>query len=243
MNKIKLYFLAASLLVALASCTKTEDISNPAANAATTGAANLSLNNRLQAGFIIDSSTLHFLPAGSLPSGYNKFRKQLTYDTLSAANKPVVYDTNTVITILTYVKGDDSAINRRSINFRFFGVPTLYPGGRATSNWIKPLSNPPQSAVQAAEDSIRNFAPRSIDVLNTVTQSSIRVNTTAPFEITKVKSEVLSGISYSTYLIKLSYTIPPSLSGKLVSINFSVSSSTIRNDIGNVNWNYAFRVR
>ena len=56
-------------------------------------------------------------------------------------------------------------------------------------------------------------------------------------------TENLNGISYSTYLVKHSYIIPIALSTKLVSINFSISSGTLRNDVGNVNWNYAFRVR
>jgi hypothetical protein len=241
MKQIMKYILFAfAISTAIVSCKKEEANLNGAANSATAGASYLSLNNRIMSAFVIDSSSFPQIPAGILPISYNRFRKQLTYDTIATANKPRVYNVGDAINIVAFVKGDDSAIAKRSISFKFFGVPTIYPGASAATNWIKAISNPPQSPIQAAEDSIRGFVPRSIDVLNTVNVASIVVNNTFPINITKVNAEQINGIAYSTYIVQLSYVIPAALSGKLTSINFSVGTG--RNDIGTVNWNYAFRV-
>ena len=242
---INFLIVAVTFSTITVSCTKDDEGINGDANQATANASYLSLNNRILAAFVINQSTLPNVAAGLLPVNgtYNKLRKQLTYDTISAANKATIYNVGDTITLLTYVRGDDSAIAKRSLSYKFFGVPTLYPGGRPADNWVKPISNPQVSFIQSAEDSVRNFAPRSIDVLNTVNFSAITVTNTFPLEVTKVASEKLSGINYNTYLVKLNYIIPIALSTKLVSINFSVSAGTLRNDVGNVNWNYAFRVR
>jgi hypothetical protein len=241
MKQIMKYMLFAfTIIIAMVSCKKEEANINAAANSATAGASYLSLNNRIMSAFVIDSSSFPQIATGILPVSYNKFRKQLTYDTIATANKPRVYNVGDAINIVAFVKGDDSAIAKRNISFKFFGVPTIYPGASAATNWIKAVSNPPQSPIQAAEDSIRGFAPRSIDVLNTINVASISVTNTFPVNITKVNTEQINGIAYSSYIVQLSYVIPAALSGKLTSINFSVGTG--RNDIGTVNWNYAFRV-
>jgi hypothetical protein len=237
---IKYILIAFAITIVIVSCKKQEANVNAAANSATAGASYLSLNNRIMSAFVIDSSSFPQIAAGILPASYNKFRKQLTYDTIATANKPRVYNVGDVINIVAFVKGDDSAIAKRNISFKFFGVPTIYPGASAATNWIKVVSNPPQSLIQAAEDSIRGFAPRSIDVLSTVNFATISTTNTTPFTITKVSAEQINGIAYSSYVVQLSYVIPAALSGKLTSVNFSVGTG--RNDIGTVNWNYAFRV-
>jgi hypothetical protein len=247
---IKIILVATTIASIAVGCTK-DDVVDTTANQALTSASTFSLSNRLLAGFVIDSSSVPNLSTSLLPTGYNGFRKLLTYDTIASGNKPKVYTVGQVINISTYVRGDDAAIANilNGINFRFFGVPTIYTGAASSSNWIKSVSNPPQSPVQAAEDSIRGFVPRSIDVLNTVSLPTINAGAVTPFTIFKVNTELSNGISYSTYLVNLAYTIPASLSGKLISVNFSVrtslsgtTASSFRNDLGNVNWNYAFRV-
>ncbi len=227
-------------VVAIISCTKNNDDMNAAANTANTAAATFSLNNRILAGFVIDSTSIPNLPVGTLPGGYNKFRKQLTYDTISSANKPRLYSVGDTIIVLAYVKGDDIAIATRSINFKFFAVPTFFT---ASGNWIRNTTNPPQSPIQSAEDSIRGFAPRSIDVFSTVSRPVITEITDTLVRIKKVGTEQVNGIGNTTYLVQLNYVIPVALSGKLTSINFAVGTGNLRNDLGNVNWNYAFRVR
>ncbi len=245
-----------NLLVAItvigfaASCTKDEVI-NTDANAGLAGASTFTLSNRLLAGFVLDS-TAAGVPAGALPTGYNNFRKQLTYDTIATANKPKIDTVGQVITIAVFIKGDDAAISNslNGINFRFFGTPTLYPFASSASNWVKLASNPPQSFIQAAEDSIRGFIPKATDVLATVASPAIAAGSTPTFTITKVAAENINGVSYSTYVILLTYSIPPAFAGKLISVNFctrtslsGASPSNFRNDLGNVNWNYAFRVK
>ncbi len=251
MKSILKNLLAALTVMAFAaSCTKDETI-NTDANAGLASATTFSLSNRLLAGFVLDS-TAAGVPAGALPAGYNNFRKLLTYDTIATANKPKLDTVGQVITIVAFIKGDDAAIANaaNSINFRFFGTPTLYPGAPSSSNWVKSVSNPPQSPVQAAEDSIRGFIPKAADVLATAALPTITVGNTTPFTVTKIAAETIGGVPYSTYLVQLNYTIPAALAGKLVSINFSArtslsgtSPSSFRNDLGNVNWNYAFRVK
>ncbi len=232
----KIFLLAMVLSATIFSCSKNNDAINGAANTATAASSNLVLSNRVLAAFVIDSSSLS-IPAASLPAkGYNKFRKQLTYDTLSTANKPKIYNIGDTITLLAYIKGDDFALSKRSLNIRFFQVPTSFT---SSTSFIKPTALYP---IQAAEDSIRNFAPRSIDVLNQVSFASIAPAVTDSLKVTLLAPESVNGINYNTYLVQYNYVIPVALSGKLISVNFTVGTS-LRNDIGNVNWIYAFYVR
>lgn len=237
---IKKYLVTIAVATAIVSCTKNNDAIDVAANTANTAATTFSLNNRVLAAFVIDSSSIPGLPAGTLPAGYNKFRKQLTYDTIASANKPKVYNVGDTVIVLAYVKGDDNAIGKRNINFKFFGIPTFYT---SSGNWIKVTTNPPQSPIQAAEDSIRGFAPRSIDVFSTVSRPAIAEITDTLVSIKKVGTGQVNSINNTTYLVQLNYIIPVELSGKLTSINFAVGTGNLKNDLGNVNWNYAFKVR
>lgn len=213
-------------------CSKDDDTLDAAGNAATAASTSLSLNNRVFSGFVLDSSSIKNLPAGSLPAAgsYNKFRKLLTYDTLALANKPVLYNVGDVLTIIAYMKGDDSAISKRRINVRFFQPPTSFVTPTAIST------------IQRAEDSYRGFAPATADILNTVSSTSI-TNASAPFTVTKVATETSGGVNVNTYLIRLTYTISMALAGKLISINLTANTSGAASDLGNVNWIYAFRVR
>ena len=231
-SKIKYSLMVMLAAITLVGCTKDDNTLDPAGNTATAASTALSLNNRVFSGFVLDSSSIKNLPAGSLPAAgtYNKFRKLLTYDTLAAANKPVVYSAGDVLTVIAYMKGDDSAIAKRRINFRFFQPPASF----VTPTAISPI--------QRAEDFYRGFAPATADVLNTVSSTSI-TNASAPFMVTKVATETSGGVNVNTYLIKLTYTIPVALAGKLISINLSANTSGAASDLGNVNWIYAFRVR
>ena len=238
MKSIIKLFLAAGLLgTALAGCGKNNDEVNGPANTATAASANLTLVNRVLAAFVIDSSSFASTAAVTLPSaGYNKFRKQLTYDTLAAANKPKVYKVGDTLVILTYVKGDDYSLSKRSLNFRFFQIPTAFS---SSTSFIKPTALYP---IQSAEDSIRNFAPRLIDVLHQLSFAAIAATSSDSLKVSALPAESVNGINYSTYLVQYNYKIPASLSGKLISVNFAVGT-TLRNDLGNVNWIYAFYVR
>jgi hypothetical protein len=229
MNRyIKLAFM--SLVIITVSCSKSNDDINAASNAATAASSSLTLNNRVFAAFIGDSSTLPNLAAGVLPVSYNKFRKLLTYDTASAANKPPVYKVGDVINIVTYVKGDDSAIVKRKINFRFFQPPASF----VTPTALYPL--------QKAEDSYRGFVPASADILDFIS-APIAPTSTSPFNISIVGKESIGGINSNIYLVQFAYTIPATLLGKLVSVNFTTNTAGAASDIGNVNWIYAFRVK
>ncbi len=229
MNRyIKLGFITA--IIVTVSCSKNSDAINAAANTVKAASSSLSLNNRVLAAFISDSSTLLNLASGVLPGSYNKFRKLLTYDTSATANKAPVYQVGDVINILTYIKGDDSAIVKRKINFRFFQPP---------SSFITPTALYP---LQKAEDSYRGFAPASADILDFISVP-IAATSTSPFNISIVGKESIGGINSNIYLIQLSYTIPISLMGKLVSINFTTNTTGAASDIGNVNWIYAFKIK
>ncbi|MFC4261844.1 hypothetical protein ACFOWM_03050 [Ferruginibacter yonginensis] len=230
-NILKYAFVVAAVAAVTTSCKKFDTNINGAANTTTSAASYLTLNNRVQAAFVIDSSTLPYLPAGLLPSSYNKFRKLLTYDTVATVNKPTIYNVGDVINIVGYLKGDDSAIAKRRINFRFFQPP---------SSFITPTALFP---MQRAEESYRGFAPATADILNTVSTTNIAPTNVAPFNVSIVNNESIAGINYNTYLVRLTYTIPASLSGKLISINLTANTAGAAADIGNVNWIYAFRVR
>lgn len=217
-------------IVAFTACTKDNNDINGAANTATAASSNLSLNNRVIAAFVKDSSTLPNINVGANGT-YNKFRKFLTYDTIVVANKTPVYNVGDVINVVAYLKGDDSAIAKRRINFRFFQTPASFITPTATN------------VLQRAEDSYRGFAPATTDILNSVSLSSITPTTVSPFDVSIVGNEKIAGINYNTYLVKLSYTIPVSFTGKIISINFTANTSGSAADLGNVNWIYAFRVR
>jgi hypothetical protein len=228
---IKLLTMVLVIAMVMVSCKKDADTTNAAANTANAAANTFSLNNRVLAAFVLDGNTL---PNIALPASFNKFRKLLTYDTIATANKPVVYNVGDVITILGYVKGDDNAISRRNINIRFFQP--------SPSTFNRPTDLYP---TQRAEDSIRNYAPNTAagaTILDQLATLNISNTATTPFTISTASTEVVNGVNYTTFLIKVDYTIPATLSGKLVSINFNINNS-LRNDIGNVNWIYAFRVR
>lgn len=238
MKSIHKIFLACGLTVFfITGCSKNNDDVNGAANTAIASSANLTLANRVLAAFVIDSTTLKIALPGTLPAtGYNKFRKLLTYDTTTASNKPKIYNVGDTVIILAYIKGDDYALGKRGLNFRFFQVPTAFS---SSGSFIKPAALYP---IQAAEDSIRNFAPRSIDILSQVNFTSISPIITDSLKVFSLPSEIVNGINYSKLLVQYNYIIPAALSSKLISVNFTVGP-TLRNDIGNVNWIYAFYVR
>jgi hypothetical protein len=236
-SKLKILLAVVAMLTTIISCSKNNDEPNGPANTATAASSNLTLSNRVVAAFVIDSSSLRAIPTGTLPtSGYNKFRKQLTYDTLTSANKPKVYKVGDTVTILAYVKGDDYSIGKRGLYFRFFQVPTAFS---SATSFIKPTALFP---IQSAEDSIRNFAPRTVDVLSQVSFATIAPTSSDSLKVSALAGENVNGIKYSTYLVQYNYIIPAALSGKLISVNFTVSTA-LRNDLGNVNWIYAFYVR
>ncbi len=228
---IKLLTITSAAALTMVSCKKDADTTNAAANTANAAATTFSLNNRVLAAFVLDGNTL---PGVALPANYNKFRKLLTYDTIAAANKPTVYNVGDVITILGYVKGDDNAISKRNINVRFF-QPSPATFNRPTDLY----------PTQRAEDSIRNYAPNTAagaTILDQISIVSITNTTSVPYTINTTSTELVNGVNYATFLVKIDYTIPATMAGKLVSINFNVNNS-LRNDIGTVNWIYAFRVR
>ena len=221
---------AVCLSLAITSCTKTDNNINGIANTATAASTGLSLNNRVTAAFVKDSSTLPNINVG--PNGtFNKFRKFLTYDTTASFNKAPVYNVGDVINVVAFLKGDDSAVAKRKINFRFFQTP---------ASFITPTA---ANVLQRAEDSYRGFAPASTDVISTSSLPSITQTSVAPFAVSIAGTESIGGINYTTYLVKLNYTIPATFSGKLISINFTANTAGSASDIGNVNWIYAFRVR
>lgn len=227
---IKQSITAVCIFTIFTACTKNDMEVNGAANTATAASSNLSLNNRITAAFVKDSSTLPNVNVGATGT-YNKFRKFLTYDTIATANKTPVYNVGDVINVVAYLKGDDSAIAKRRINFRFFQTP---------SSFVTPTA---VNVLQRAEDSYRGFAPATADILATASLTSITATTVSPFDIGIVATENIAGISYKTYLVKLNYTIPASLAGKIISINFTTNTAGAATDLGNVNWIYAFRVR
>ena len=95
----KLSFIIA-VAAAIISCTKNNDDINAVANSANNASATFSLSNRVIAAFVIDASSIPEAPAGILPVNFNKFRKQLTYDTIADANKPKEYSVvDTIIVV------------------------------------------------------------------------------------------------------------------------------------------------
>lgn len=229
-STVKILFACMAIVATVISCSKNNDSTNAMANTTIAGSANLTMVNRVMAAFVIDSSSLSFTTPGILPTGFNQFRKQLTYDTIASANKPKTYKVGDTLTILTYVKGDNYAISKRGLNIRFFQTP---------STFVKPAAAYP---VQAAEDSIRNFAPKASDILNQVNFTTIAPTVSDSLNVTALPAIATNGINYSTFLVRYRYIIPAILQGKLVSVNFTVSN-TLRNDIGNVNWILAFYVK
>ena len=226
---IKILFACTAILTMAISCSKNNNFTYGAANTAIASSANLTLVNRVLAAFVVDSTSLSFTTPGTLPVGYNKFRKQLTYDTLAKANKPTMYKVGDTLMILAYVKGDDYAISKKSLNFKFFQTPVAV---------IKPTALYP---VQAAEDATRNFAPKASDVLNQVNFAKIAATVSDSLNVTALPAQLNNGINYSTYLVQYRYVIPAALKGKLVSINFT-TDLTLVSDIGHVNWMLAFYV-
>ena len=243
MTSIFKYFVCALTLVAtMISCKKYETTTDGAANTTIASSSSLSLNNRVLAGFVVDANTLPGFQAGQLPSSYNKFRKLLTYDTTAAANKTPAYIAGDVITIVTYLKGDDFSISKRRINFSLFKAPTAF---------ITP-ANPPTvvNVLQNAEDRYRSYQPGAIGTATaadtTFTLANITPTTTAPFNVINAFKESVNGINYNTYLVQFTFTIPAPYNGKFVpgqvfSINFN--AGVAGGDLGNVNWIYAFRIR
>ena len=222
--------VAVCIFTVFSACTKDNMEVNGSANTATAASSNLSLNNRITAAFVKDSSTLPNVNVGATGT-YNKFRRFLTYDTIATVNKTPVYNVGDVINVVAYLKGDDSAIAKRRINFRFFQTPTSF---------ITPTA---VNVLQRAEDSYRGFAPATADILATASLTSISSTTVSPFDVSLVGTETIGGINYNIYLVKLIYTIPASFSGKIISINFTTNTAGSGTDLGNVNWIYAFRVR
>ncbi len=222
--------VAVCIFTIFSACTKDNMEVNGSANTATAASSNLSLNNRITAAFVKDSSTLPNVNVGATGT-YNKFRRFLTYDTIATVNKTPVYNVGDVINVVAYLKGDDSAIAKRRINFRFFQTPTSF---------ITPTA---VNVLQRAEDSYRGFAPATADILATASLTSISATTVSPFDVSLVGTEKIGGINYNIYLVKLNYTIPASFTGKIISINFTTNTAGSATDLGNVNWIYAFRVR
>ncbi|MFP5039875.1 hypothetical protein [Parasediminibacterium sp. JCM 36343] len=228
---LKTIFVLSSLSIILAGCSKNNDTTNGDANTAIANSTTFSLTNRVLAAFVVDSSSIYNLPAGVLPSSFNKFRKQLTYDTLAKGNTIPSYKVGDTLTVLAYLKGDDYAISQRSINLRFFQPPTTFN---------KPTLLFP---VAAAEDSIRGYIPKQSDLLDSVS-APIVISTVAPLTVNKIISESISGVNYNTYLVSYAYILPKALSGKLVSINLIVDKKLKpASDLGNINWIYAFKVK
>ena len=227
---IKILFAYTAILTTAISCSKDKTGTNGAANTATAASANLTMVNRVLASFVIDSSSLNLTSSAALPMSYNKFRKLLTYDTISTANKPTKYKVGDTLIILGYVKGDDYAVSKRGLNFRFFQTPTTF----ITPNALNPI--------QVAEESGRNFAPKASDILSQVNFAKIGVTVSDSLNVSALPAQLTNGVNYSTYLVKYRYIIPAALQGKLISINFTIDN-TLRSDIGNVNWNLAFYVK
>jgi hypothetical protein len=236
----------------LASCAK-DATTNPTQNSAALNNTVLLLNNRITANFALDSNAIPGVASSVYPVGsngftnFNRFRRIGTFDTTASANRPPVVTVGSTINIVTFIKGDDSAMAKRSLNFRFFRPPSNSP------SWITPTASL-GNVMFAAENAYRGFNPASGDILAGGTQSLagpiVPVTTTsAPlFTVTKVANEVNEGINISTYLVALRYTIPSSFAGQLISINFNVgpsiyiTSGSNAESLGVCNWNYAFRV-
>jgi hypothetical protein len=232
-KNIGLVIVAAALL---ASCAK-DAPSSPDANNQTIGLPLFNLGNRITSNFVIDSSTIPGVPAGIYPlnlagfTNFNKFRKIGTFDTVATVNKPTVVSVGSTINIVTYIKGDDTAMAKRSINFRLFKAPTA---------WITPTASL-GNVMFVAENFYRGYTVASGDVLATsVLAGPIVANTTPVFKVTKVANENNAGINVSTYVVAFAYTIPATFAGQLVSVNFNVGAAG--SDLGNVTWPYAFRV-
>jgi hypothetical protein len=246
---IKNIALAIATAALLASCAK-DATTNPALNAAVLRDTVLLLNNRITSNFALDSSAIPGVPSSAYPAGlngftsFNRFRRIGTFDTVATANRPPIITVGSTINVVTFIKGDDSAMAKRSLNFRFFRPP---------SAWVTPTA-PLGNVMFAAENAYRGFNPGSADILAGGTQSlagpiKATATTAAPFfTVTKVATESNVGVNISTYLVALKYTIPSSFAGQLVSINFNVGPSVYvttganAESLGVCNWNYAFRV-
>lgn len=259
----KTAFTVICITAIITGCTKNNNEINPAENTAAAASAGLSLNNRITAGFITDSSTLSTLPAGSLPATgtYNKFRKLLTYDTISVVNKPPAYTAGNVVTIVGYLRGDDLALTKRKINLSFFKAP---------SSFITP-ANPPTviNVLQKAEDFYRSYqpgaqtgvtlptaTPPNTPIFNPVADTTftlpiISATITSSLTVTNAVSESIGGINYTTYLVRLSFTIPAPYGtkftpGSVYSLNLNTGATfgflNSAENLGNVNWIYAFKI-
>jgi len=254
-NILKISALIVAITTLMISCKKYNTDVNGAENTALTNSASLSLNNRVLAGFVVDSSTLPTLPTGLLPMSYNNFRRFLSYDTTKRAgflkDTVPVRKAGDVVTVLGYIKGDDFAISKRKINISFFKTP---------STFITPLSLTVANVLQRAEDSYRSYQPGaqtsatafSPAADTTFTLPTITATTTGAFKVVNAFSESMNGVNYNTYLVQLTFTIPAPYSGKftsgsLYSINFNVGApfgfTNPTESLGNVNWIYAFRIR
>ncbi len=239
----------------ITSCTKYNSDINGAANTTNAAATNSTLNNRVTAGFIVNSSTLPNLPAGVLPT-LTTFRRFLSYDTTKRtgffADTLPVYKAGDVITIVGYLKGDEFAITKRKINVSLFKAP---------SSFITP-ANPPGviNVLTRAEESYRSYQPgvqTSATAFNAVADTilslpSIVPTNLAPFNVSKILNESIGGINYDTYLIQLTFTIPMAYNGKFVSgnvmsINLNAGAPFAFVNSGetasNINWIYAFRIK
>ncbi len=229
------------IVIAIASCTKYDTAINGIANTENAGLASATLNNRIVAGFVVDKNTLPTTPISLFPIGFNFFRKTLTYDTVTTANKPPAYKAGDVITILGFMKGDDYAISKRKINVSLYKAPTAF---------ITP-ANPPSviNVMQNAEDRYRSYQPTATGVTaadTTFTLASIAPYNIAPFSVINAANESVGGINYNTYLVQLTFTIPTPtatkwIPGQVFSINFNAGVSA--GDAGNVNWIYAFKIK
>ena len=231
-----------ALSATVTSCKKYENNTDGVANTALSSSSALTLNNRILAGFVIDATTLPNVTASQLPTSFNKFRMQLTYDTTITANKPPAYTAGDVITIVGYLKGDDVAISKRKINLSLFKAPVAF---------ITP-ANPPSiiNVLQNAEDRYRSYQPGAAGTATaadtTFTLTGIIPTAVAPFNISLAFSESINGINYNTYLVQVTFTIPAPtatkwIPGQIFSINLNAGVSA--GDLGNVNWIYAFRIK
>ncbi len=241
-KNIKYCFWVLSLATVVASCTKYNNEIDGASNTNSTTLTSSSLNNRVVAGFIVNATTLPNVPASVLPVGYNPFRKILTYDTVATVNKPPTFKAGDVINIVGYLKGDDVAITKRRINVSLYKAPTAF---------ITP-ANPPAiiNVMQNAEDRYRSYqpgvagsatAPDTAFTLNTITPTNV-----LPFNVLQVLNETVNGINYNTYMVHFTFTVPAPtatkwISGQVFSIN--LNAGVAANDLGNINWIYAFRIR
>ena len=243
------------VVTVITSCTKYNTDINGAANTANAAAANSTLNNRITAGFVVNSTTIPNLPAGVLPN-LTTFRRFLSYDTTKRAgflaDTLPVYKAGDVITIVGYLKGDEFAITKRKINVSLFKAP---------GSFITP-ANPPTviNVLTRAEESYRSYQPgvqTSATAFNAIADTilslpSITTTTSLPFNVSKVFSEQVGGINYDTYLIQLTFTIPATYNGKfasgnVMSINLNAGAPfafvNTAETASNINWIYAFRIR